>query len=101
MYSIVASICEYICSVADQLIVYTLKTTGSGNPALTDVVMDTIVLWIIRMLAFYIVSIYAFVILKLKCAIDKEIYLCAVICIGILHCTGIHCIHPLLYYHVI
>jgi hypothetical protein len=38
------------------------------------------------MLAFYIVSNYAFVILKLiKCAIDKEIYLCAVICIGILH----------------
>uniref|UniRef100_A0ACD5XH78 Uncharacterized protein n=1 Tax=Avena sativa TaxID=4498 RepID=A0ACD5XH78_AVESA len=37
--------------------------------------------------------------LELKCAIDKEIYLCAVICIGIY--TGIHYIHPFLCYNVI
>jgi hypothetical protein len=55
------------------------------------------------MLAFNIVSNYAFVILKFKCAIVKEIYLCAVICIDILHCTcrAVDYIHPLLYYVVI
>ena len=34
--------------------------------------------WIIRMLAFNIVSNYAFVILNFKYVIDKEIYLCKV-----------------------
>jgi hypothetical protein len=55
------------------------------------------------MLAFNIVSNYAFVILKFKRAIVKEIYLCAVICIDILHCTcrAVDYIHPLLYYVVI